>query len=70
MTLGQKVEVLIEEVSSNQAYGRTRWDAPEIDNLVIVEGGDGLRPGDICSVDVQLALEYELIGEIDNEFAQ
>jgi len=68
--VGGVFEVLIEEVVQDHALGRTRWDAPEIDNLVIVEEGQNLEAGRIYPVCINLALEYELVGEAENEFTQ
>ncbi len=68
--VGGVFEVLIEEVVQDHALGRTRWDAPEIDNLVIVEEGQNLEAGRIYPVRINLALEYELVGEAENEFTQ
>ncbi len=68
--VGGIFEVLIEEVSEDYAYGRTKWDAPEIDNLVIIEGGKDLEVGKIYPVRINLALDYELVGEVCYEFTQ
>jgi len=64
--IGQIMSVLIEgqeESRSEVYYGRSRADAPEVDGTVIVSG-KGLSPGDIVSVRVTHAYEYDLIGEV------
>lgn len=61
--LGKKLEVLIDEVSQeeNQSLGRTQWDAPEIDNNVIVPR---LLPvGRFVQVNILGTDTYDLFGE-------
>ena len=42
---------------------RTKGDAPEIDgNLFIDEGFEGLKPGDLVTVEVEEAGDYDLWG--------
>ncbi|SDE01318.1 ribosomal protein S12 methylthiotransferase [Paracoccus isoporae] len=63
--LGQRIEVIVDEVDADGATCRTRADAPEIDgNLFIDEGFEGLKPGDIVSVTVDEAGEYDLWGRL------
>ncbi len=68
--VGKVFDVLVEEIARDHALGRTKMDAPEIDNLVIIEGEGNLQVGGIYPVRINMALEYELVGEICNEFAQ
>ena len=59
--IGQKMEVIIDEVDESGATCRTWADAPEIDgNLFIDEGSDGLNVGDIVSVQITEAGKYDL----------
>jgi ribosomal protein S12 methylthiotransferase len=61
--VGRKVEVIVDEVDGEGATCRTRGDAPEIDgNLFIDEGFEGLAAGDIVTVEVDEAGEYDLWG--------
>jgi ribosomal protein S12 methylthiotransferase len=61
--VGSRVEVIVDEVDDAAATCRTRGDAPEIDgNLFIDEGFEGLSPGDILTVTVEEADEYDLWG--------
>jgi ribosomal protein S12 methylthiotransferase len=61
--VGKVLEVIVDEVDAEGATCRTRADAPEIDgNLFIDEGFEGLAPGDIVSVEVDEAGEYDLWG--------
>ncbi|MEM6467753.1 MAG: 30S ribosomal protein S12 methylthiotransferase RimO [Pseudomonadota bacterium] len=62
--VGQTLEVIVDEVDQEGAVCRTQADAPEIDgNLFIDEGFESLTPGDILSVNVVEASEYDLWGE-------
>ena len=63
--VGQHIEVIVDEVDGEGATCRTRADAPEIDgNLFIDEGFEALKPGDIVTVTVDEAGEYDLWGRI------
>lgn len=63
--LGQKIDVIVDEVDSDGATCRSKADAPEIDgNLYIDEDFDELSPGDIVSVTVDEAGEYDLWGRL------
>jgi ribosomal protein S12 methylthiotransferase len=61
--VGSRIEVIVDEVDDEGATCRTKADAPEIDgNLFIDDGFQGLAPGDIVSVEVDEAGEYDLWG--------
>ncbi len=61
--VGQRQEVIVDAVDRDGATCRTKADAPEIDgNLFIDEDFDGLAPGDIVTVEVDEAGEYDLWG--------
>jgi ribosomal protein S12 methylthiotransferase len=63
--VGQRLEVIVDEVDAEGATCRTKGDAPEIDgNLFIDAGFEGLAPGDIVRVEVEEAGEYDLWGQI------
>ena len=63
--VGQKIQVIVDEVDSDAATCRTKADAPEIDgNLFIDDGFQGLNPGDIVTVEVDEAGEYDLWGRL------
>ncbi|MEL7089436.1 MAG: radical SAM protein, partial [Planctomycetota bacterium] len=62
--VGQRLEVIVDEVDSEAATCRTKADAPEIDgNLFIDEGHEALSPGDMLAVDVDEASDYDLWGK-------
>jgi len=61
--VGRVIAVIVDEVDGEGATCRTMADAPEIDgNLFIDECFEGLAPGDILSVTVDEAGEYDLWG--------
>ena len=59
--VGRTIEVLIDEAGPEGAVGRSKWDAPEIDGLVRLEGGTVLKPGDLVQARVTAADEYDLV---------
>ncbi|APX22242.1 MAG: 30S ribosomal protein S12 methylthiotransferase RimO [Rhodobacteraceae bacterium] len=61
--VGRKMDVIVDLVEDDAATCRTKADAPEIDgNLFIDEGHERLSPGDIVTVEVDEAGEYDLWG--------
>ncbi len=63
--VGQTIQVIVDEVDDSGATCRTRGDAPEIDgNLFIDEDFEGLAPGDIVTVEVDEAGDYDLWGRV------
>jgi ribosomal protein S12 methylthiotransferase len=62
--VGQSLDVIVDEIDDDGvATCRTKGDAPEIDgNLFIDEGTEGLSPGDIVTVEVDEAGDYDLWG--------
>ena len=63
--VGLRMDVIVDEVDSDGATCRNKSDAPEIDgNLFIDEGFEGLKAGDIVSVTVDEAGNYDLWGRL------
>lgn len=61
--VGKIFEVLVEERDEDGSYiGRTRYDAPEIDNSVIFTSEQELSAGDIVNVKITDAFDYDLVG--------
>ena len=62
--IGKTIPVLVEEIDTDGSFiGRSRMDAPEIDNSVIFTGPEGIRPGDIVYVLITDAFDYDLCGK-------
>ena len=64
--VGSTIDVIIDDIDEDGiATCRTKADAPEIDgNLFIDEGTEGLKVGEIVSVEVDEAGEYDLWGQL------
>lgn len=61
--LGQVLEVMVDETDADgSCIGRTRYDAPDIDNSVIFTPLREHRPGDIVNVEILEAFDYDLEG--------
>lgn len=61
--IGTVLEVLVEDIDDDGSYiGRSRYDAPEIDNSVIFTSSSEHRPGDFVNVYINDAYDYDLVG--------
>ena len=61
--VGKRIDVIVDEIDADAATCRTKADAPEIDgNLFIDEDFQNLKVGDIVTVEVEEAGEYDLWG--------
>ena len=58
--IGRELEVLVDEVADGVAIARSAADAPEIDGIVQIADGAGLRPGQFARVRVTGASEHDL----------
>ena len=58
--IGEEIDVLIDEVNAAEAIGRSKADAPEIDGKVYLQYPEGLQPGDVVTVTVEEADDYDL----------
>ncbi len=70
--IGRELLVMIEgKVADENAYvGRTYADAPNVDGYIFVNTGELLMSGDFARVTVTGALEYDLIGELTDEYTE
>lgn len=70
--IGSVVEVMIEgKVADENAYvARTYGDAPNVDGYIFVNTSTELMSGDFARVHVTGALEYDLIGELEDEYTE
>ena len=70
--IGQELMVMIEgKVSGESAYiARTYGDAPKVDGYLFVQTGELLMTGDFAKIKVTGALEYDLIGELADEYTE
>lgn len=65
---GSTLEVVIDSYDEDYFIGRTEWDSPEVDPVVLIPRTEGasLRPGQYVHVTIDEALPFELIGQIAN----
>jgi len=62
--IGSLQRVLIDEINSDGAIGRSTADAPEIDGHVIIADAGKLKPGQFVDVNVESADDYDLFGTL------
>ena len=61
--VGTSLDVIIDEIDEEGATARSHADAPEIDgNVFIDQGFEELSVGDIVTVEIDEASEYDLWG--------
>ncbi len=66
--IGKTLEILVEGIEEDGSYlGRTRYDAPEIDNSVLFTSDAACVPGDIVSVKITDAFDYDLVGRMEEQ---
>lgn len=70
--IGRVLDVMIEgKVADEPAYvGRTYMDAPNVDGYIFVNSGELFMSGDFVRVKVTGASDYDLIGEVLDEFTK
>ncbi len=70
--IGKTVLAMIEgKIADESAYvGRTFKDAPNVDGFIFINTDEELMTGDFVKVFVTGSYEYDLIGEIENEFTK
>ena len=61
--IGHVYQVMVDGRDEDGSYlGRTRYDAPEIDNAVIFTSQRTLQPGDLVNVQIEDAFDYDIVG--------
>ena len=60
--VGTRQKVIVDEIGLTVAKGRSMADAPEIDGAVYVASRRPLRVGEIATVKIERADEYDLHG--------
>ncbi|AVM73533.1 Ribosomal protein S12 methylthiotransferase RimO [Magnetospirillum gryphiswaldense MSR-1] len=62
--IGKTIEVIIDEVDEDGAYGRSWADSPEVDGCVYINHETDAQPGDVVMVEVEHAEDFDLWGRI------
>ena len=70
--VGKEIEVIIEgKASDEDVYvGRSYMDAPSVDGYVFINSEEELMSGDFAKVRIVKAMEYDLIGELADEYTE
>ncbi len=64
--VGLQIDCIVESLGEDGSIvARSYKDAPEVDGLVFIETEEVLSPGDIVSVKITAANEYDLFGKIN-----
>jgi ribosomal protein S12 methylthiotransferase len=61
--VGQVLTVLVDEVSEQEILARSKYDAPEVDGLVIIQEKLDVSPGDTLRVTVTDSTEHDLFAK-------
>lgn len=70
LKVSMKYDTIIEGKKGKYFIGRNYGMAPEIDGIILVNSSRELQKGDIVKVNVTGTLEYDLIGEVCDEFSK
>jgi ribosomal protein S12 methylthiotransferase len=63
--VGEKLTAVVESIEENgEVQGRTRYQAPEVDGVVLIEGLSRPRPGQWVEVEVTHTLQQDLVGKV------
>ncbi|NOZ35803.1 MAG: 30S ribosomal protein S12 methylthiotransferase RimO [Chlorobi bacterium] len=62
--VGKVFKVIIDKENENYFIGRTEFDSPEVDNEVLINKNKKLKIGEIYSVKIISAEEFDLYGEL------
>jgi ribosomal protein S12 methylthiotransferase len=69
--IGSRHAILISEKVSNRLYlGRGYYQAPEVDGLTMVKDVRPLARGEFVQVDLKAVKDYDMIGEVADEYSQ
>ena len=61
----KEIIVLIDQVEEGMAFGRTEYDAPEVDNECMIETGDfDIQPGIFCRARITDSTPFDLEGKV------
>ncbi len=64
--IGQKMTVMVDEITDTEIYARSAAEAPEIDGLIVIEKTIELATGSLVDVIITDADEHDLYSKIEN----
>ena len=70
LKMGRIYDTIIEGRKGKYFMGRNSEMAPEIDGLFYINSKEDIKIGDIVKVKVIETLEYDLVGDVCNEFGK
>ena len=70
LKIGNIYDTIIDSNNGEYFIGRSYEMAPEIDGLIYIKKHKGINIGDIIKVKITDVMEYDLIGEIFDEFSK
>ena len=62
--VGQKMTVLVDDVTEDDVVARSSADAPEIDGLVFISGASNCQPGDFVEVEITGSDAHDLQAKV------
>ena len=62
--IGQKMRVIIDEEKDGKYIGRTAYDSPEVDGIVLIDSAKKIKVGNFYTVTINSADEYDLYASI------
>lgn len=70
LKMNKVYDTIIDRRRGRYFIGRSSEMAPEIDGTILIEYNDNINIGDIVKVKIKESLEYDLVGEICDEFSK
>lgn len=70
LKMNKVYDTIIDRRRGKYFIGRSSEMAPEIDGTILVEYNDNINIGDIVKVKIKESLEYDLVGEVCDEFSK
>ncbi len=70
LKISKVYDTIIDERKGKFFIGRSSEMAPEIDGTILVDTTENIKKGDIVKVKIKEALEYDLVGEVCDEFSK
>ena len=70
LKISKVYDTIIEGKKGKYFIGRSSEMAPEIDGSILVDSNCDIKKGDIVKVKIKEALEYDLMGEVYDEFSK
>jgi ribosomal protein S12 methylthiotransferase len=65
--VGQKLMAVVESVDNGEVQGRTQYQAPEVDGLVLIEGLKNPKVGQWVTIEITHAFHQDLVGRAIKE---